>query len=255
MTKTHATGDVGDGVHAVGLGVSATIPTDAVVPVVFSYVILNNGNGDRAAVQKGVETALQTLGSEGVKAATKEAGGLIGAAIGTAIGTAVVPLIGSAIGALAGWVVGKVGGILFANCDGVVAAGVHIYTSSQLIHDTTAGHRITETVAHPGTDSPEGCGANSKYETTTSLSTIASAKTLIDLNGKWASGGIPGPIISVNGSLFSVDMSAYHRPLAHGSVVDSSDISVTFPDDKTYSGKLQLPNKITWSNSSTWTKV
>ena len=80
-------------------------------------------------------------------------------------------------------------------------------------------------------------------------------QTVLDLRGTWASGGVPGPVISVVGSALSVDMSAYKRPTASGSIVDASDITVTFPDDKTYTGKLQLPNRILWSNNSTWTKV
>ena len=80
-------------------------------------------------------------------------------------------------------------------------------------------------------------------------------KTLMDLNGTWASGGTPGPVISVSGTAISVDMSAYKRPNARGSVVDASNITLTFPDDKAYTGKLQLPGTILWSNNSTWTKV
>jgi hypothetical protein len=255
VTKTQSVGDVNNGTHAVGLGVSAEIPTDVAVPVVFSYVILNNGHGDHAAVQRGVEAALSALGSQAAKAATTAAGGAIGAALGASLGTAAVPLVGTAIGALAGWVVGAVGGVLFANCDGVVATGIHVFSSTQLIQNTAAGHKITETVEHPGTDSATGCGGNSRYFTTTTISTVATTRTLIDLNGKWASGGAPGPVISVNGGAIAVDMSAYHRPAAHGSVLDSSDISVSFPDDKTYIGKLQPPNTIHWSNNSAWTKV
>jgi hypothetical protein len=83
----------------------------------------------------------------------------------------------------------------------------------------------------------------------------ASIATVVDLNGVWASGGVAGPVISVNGNSISVDMSAYNRPTAQGSIVDSSDITVTFPDDKTYTGKLQLPGTIAWSNNSSWTKM
>jgi hypothetical protein len=79
--------------------------------------------------------------------------------------------------------------------------------------------------------------------------------TVLNLNGKWASGGVPGPAISVNDNSIAVDMSAYNRPLAHGTVTDSSDIMVTFPDDKGYTAKLQPPAGILWSNNSTWTKL
>jgi hypothetical protein len=255
ITKTKAMGQVNNGTHPVGLGIAAALPTDLHAPVVFSYVILNNGHGDHATVQHGVETALSALGSQAAKIATTAAGGAVGAALGASLGTAVVPLIGSAIGALTGWITGEVGSILFANCDGVVATGIHVYSVQQLLQDTAGGRKITETVEHPGTDSPTGCGGNSRYFTTTTISTIATAETLISLNGAWASGGVPGPVMSVNGNSITVDMSAYHRPSAHGSIVDRSHISVTFPDDKTYTGILELPGTIKWSNNSAWTKV
>jgi phospholipase C len=58
----------------------------------------------------------------------------------------------------------------------------------------------------------------------------------------------------VHGNSIAVDMSALKRPAASGTVVNGSDISVSFPDDKTYSGVLQAPGTIRWSNNSTWTK-
>jgi hypothetical protein len=137
----------------------------------------------------------------------------------------------------------------------VVAAGLHVYSSADLIHQTAAGHRISETADHHGTKSPDGCGGNSRYYTTTTISTVASTQTIIDLNGKWAYGGVPGPVVSVTGDGVIVDMSAYHRPPAHGSIVDPSTISVNFPDDKQYIGKLVLPGTLQWPNNSSWTKV
>ncbi len=83
----------------------------------------------------------------------------------------------------------------------------------------------------------------------------ATITTAINLNGTWASGGTPGPVISAAFTSLTVDMSAYHRPPAHGSIIDGTTITVTFPDDGTYTGKLELPNVIAWSNGSAWTKV
>jgi hypothetical protein len=254
ITKTQAMGDQNNGTFKVGLGISADLPATP-VPVVFSYLILNNGHGSASDVEKGIQAALSALGSAGAKAASSAVGGAIGSALGAALGTAVVPILGTAIGALAGWVTGEVGTILFANCDGVVATGIRIFTSTDLINQTANGHKLSETTSHPGTDSATGCGSNSKYSTVDSISTIASVTPVINLNGKWASGGAPGPIIAVSGNAISVDMSAYHRPTAQGTILDSTDITVTFPDDKTYTAKLQAPNTIAWSNNSTWTKV
>jgi len=78
---------------------------------------------------------------------------------------------------------------------------------------------------------------------------------VINLNGKWASGGVTGPVITMHGNAMSIDMSFYKRPTAFGFVVDTSDITVTFPDDNTYTANLQAPKTIAWSNNSTWTKA
>lgn len=255
VTKTQPMGDQNNGTFRPGLGISANIPDGPSVPVVMSYVILNNGHGSPSDVEKGINAALSALGSAGAKAAASAIGGAVGSALGASLGTAIVPLLGTAIGALAGWLTGEVGSLLFANCDGVVATGVHVYQSADLANQTANGKKISETVQHPGTDSATGCGSNSRYSTTTTVSTIASIIPIINLNGKWASGGAPGPVITVSGNSISVDMSAYHRPAAYGTIVDNGDITVTFPDDKTYTGKLQPPSTIVWSNNSTWTKV
>jgi hypothetical protein len=84
---------------------------------------------------------------------------------------------------------------------------------------------------------------------------LIAVTTLFDLSGTWASGGVARPVISVNNPFISVDMSAFDRPTATGTIVDSSDITVTFPDADTFTGKLQLPNSILWSNNSAWTKI
>lgn len=76
-----------------------------------------------------------------------------------------------------------------------------------------------------------------------------------DLNGQWLAGGVPGPVISVSGPSLNVDMSAYNRPAATGLILDSTTISVTFPDDNTYSARLHAPGTIVWSNGSSWTKA
>lgn len=81
------------------------------------------------------------------------------------------------------------------------------------------------------------------------------ARTIFDLQGQWSGGTGPGPFFSVNASALSVDMSAFHRPTARGSIIDASTISMTFPDDRTNIGRLESPNVIRWSDGSFWTKL
>jgi hypothetical protein len=82
----------------------------------------------------------------------------------------------------------------------------------------------------------------------------ATIKTAVELNGLWTD-GVRNAAISSQFTSISVDMSAFNRPVANGSIVSGSTIKVTFPDDATYTGTLHAPNRIDWSNGSVWTKV
>ncbi len=79
--------------------------------------------------------------------------------------------------------------------------------------------------------------------------------TVVNLNGNWTDGSSHSAVITVDFKALAVDMSAFGRPTAHGTIVNGSSITVTFPDDKAYTGQLQSPNKIRWSNGSVWTKI
>lgn len=78
---------------------------------------------------------------------------------------------------------------------------------------------------------------------------------VLELNGRWTDGSNRSAVISAAFTSLTVDMSAFNRPAANGSIVDASTITVTFPDDATYTGQLLPPNTIRWSNGSAWTKV
>lgn len=80
-------------------------------------------------------------------------------------------------------------------------------------------------------------------------------ETVIDLNGRWTAGSSQSAVITASYTFLSVDMSAFNRPAASGTIEDSTTISVTFPDDATFTGTLQPPNTIRWSNGSRWTKL
>jgi hypothetical protein len=78
--------------------------------------------------------------------------------------------------------------------------------------------------------------------------------TVIDLNGDWTAGSDRVARIFAGAKSIKVDMSDFDRSNANGSIVDASNIKVTFPDDQTYTGQVTAPNKIVWSNGSVWTK-
>jgi len=78
--------------------------------------------------------------------------------------------------------------------------------------------------------------------------------TVFDLNGSWSDGSPWIAVISEGPVALTVDMSDFDRPTAQGKIIDSPTITVTFPDDRAYTGNLIAPRTITWSNGSTWTK-
>jgi hypothetical protein len=247
ITATKAMGDVNNGTHPVGLTVAADIPNDG-TQVVLSYAIVNNGHTNSSTFETAISSALSALGAAGAK------GGAAGLASLLGLGSVAVPVVGSALTVLAGWLVPKLIDVIFANCDGPVAIGVHIYTGQELLQSLSNGRKISEAnVLHNGTNSATGCGANSVYRTTDTIA--ETIQTIIALNGQWAAGGVAGPVVSVTGNALSIDMSALKRPTATGTITDSSHISVNFPDDKSYTGTLEAPGTILWSNNSTWTNV
>jgi len=81
--------------------------------------------------------------------------------------------------------------------------------------------------------------------------------TPFNLNGRWEVGfGVARPVtITEAGGILSADMSTFSRPTARGGVTDNSHITVSFPDDRTYTGTLVAPGRIVWSNGTTWTKI
>ena len=243
---TKKLGDLNNGTHAVGLSIEADIPDDDTI-VVFSYLVNNSGHGGDDSETKTAQSVLSTIADAIIthKADTAEA---------VAVGTIVVPVLVSMVAAVAGILaLTEAGLLLFANCDGPVAAGAYRFTCSDLIKRTAAGQKIPEITDHPGVDSPDGCGSNSHYSTTCTVTTTPSVQTVLELRGEWAIGGVAGPFVSRTANSLSIDMSSLKRPTATGSVINRSEISVTFPDDKTYTGALQAPNVIKWSNNSSWT--
>jgi phospholipase C len=240
-------GDVNNGTHPVGLSVEVDLPNDDTI-VVFNYIIVNNGHGGNDAKAKAAQSALSTIAKEVIahKAIT---------ATSIAVGSILVPLFASAVASVAA-VLGLVeaGLILFADCDGPVASGVLSFKCSDLIARTGSGQKVSDNIHHPGIDSPTGCGSNSSYTTSCSITTAPAIETVLDLTGQWIA-GVPGPFVTRTGNAISIDMHALNRPTATGTVLSASEISVSFPDDKTYTAALQAPNVIRWSNSSTWTKV
>ena len=155
---TKAMGDVNNGTHQVNL----TIPDVTVEPgqtVAFTYNITNTGynaNSVEQAIKSGVA-------SEAQKALT--AGGM---ALGSLIGC---PACGSLVGPAGGdWLLSKLESVIFADCDGPVAGAAHTFPQASLATLTNNGAVYTVTDNNKGVDSATGCGSNSQYYVTWSVS-------------------------------------------------------------------------------------
>jgi len=83
-------------------------------------------------------------------------------------------------------------------------------------------------------------------------------KTVFDLNGTWKEKDVRLPLpvfVSVDINSITVDLSAFRRPPASGTVLSSTQISVSFDGDSDPTiGTLVPPNTIDWSSQTTWIK-
>ncbi len=172
VTLTKAMGNLSTDSYPIEL----TFPNIVVGPndnVLFNYHVVNSSKGPESTEQyltntleSAVEAGVKALAQLGGNAAAAALGAMIGSFLGLAIP---VPLLGSALGALGGWLIADAWGFLFPCCDGPVAAGYHVWSSSYL-QQATAGGAITVTENHPGVNSPSGCGGNSNYNVTWTVS-------------------------------------------------------------------------------------
>jgi Ricin-type beta-trefoil lectin domain-like len=167
-TLVKSMGNLSNGAYAVDLKFSNEEVSNH-DKVVIAYHIVNSSKGEASATAY-LQQTLGKLANAAAQALANDAAEDIGAAIGAAIGTAIpVPLLGSALGALGGWLVGDFWGVAFPNCDGPVAAGIHIYTGAELRRLTLEesggdGKEYGSLERNPGVNSPSGCGSNSNYD-------------------------------------------------------------------------------------------
>jgi len=152
LKATQKLGDLNNGTFQTAINFQNVEVADNETAV-FTYAIVNSGHTDSNTAEKTLEQAVSSLAQKGAQTAATGVGAAIGAGLGASIGTAVVPVVGTALGALAGWLVTSAGNLLFANCDGAVAAAVHAFTGAQLCAWTNHGGHLGATDHHPEADS------------------------------------------------------------------------------------------------------
>jgi hypothetical protein len=90
----------------------------------------------------------------------------------------------------------------------------------------------------------------------TSASLAASSCPIFDLNAVYHVGGPAHPFIRVVGGTITVNMDEFHRPPGTGYLVQCDVIRIFFPDDRWYTGVLELPGIIRWQeNGTVWRKA
>jgi hypothetical protein len=168
ITKVKSMGDLDNGTYKPGLSID-NIAVEATTRVVFNYAIINNGHGPRAKVEQALQLAGTRLARKTADAASKAVGAEVGSLLGTSLGTAAVPVVGTALDAVSGWLVGEIGSMLFGDCDGAVAAGIHVFTGAELASMAANRKVMTQTDHNPGIDVSHGCGRSSNYYVTCSV--------------------------------------------------------------------------------------
>jgi hypothetical protein len=128
-------------------------------------MIVNAGHADEKVLDTALIKAAGSITADDVKAVSKGLAAGIGAILGIeVVGTTILaPVIGSLLGSLVGYLLDKLGEVVFADCDGLVAAETIALSGRDLYLKTRDGP-LSVTTTHPGTESPSGCGSNSVYE-------------------------------------------------------------------------------------------
>ncbi|HEX4283927.1 MAG TPA: hypothetical protein VHZ28_02465 [Terracidiphilus sp.] len=176
--RSASVGDVNNGDHGVSLGFSSILLSDADRALAFSFSIYN---GDTSSLSDVLNHALTSLLTQGVHLTLPgpkiNAINLSGAATGVSVGANAVGIT-SLLADTSAWYAVAVKAIaetainlVFPNCDGYVAADAISLTHQQwnLVIDSSGNDVFRTTVHYPGTNSPDGCGSNSKYTVTWSV--------------------------------------------------------------------------------------
>ncbi len=158
MTKQM--GDSNDGIHEVGIEFGPiTIPNDANVPVNFTFEVMNNGHDKDVA-----EKLKQRIVEMHQKLIIDASRSLTDGAFGLEVPSELTLIAGNP---LVDWFLRSV---ILVNCDGICAADQISMSADQMFEATKSASTIRRTIRYKGYNSPTGCGPNSDYSVTWSIS-------------------------------------------------------------------------------------
>jgi hypothetical protein len=198
---TFNAGDVNNGDHGVGLHVSSILISDADRPLALSYSIYNGSPNEASTNLNQLATSLLT---KGVQFTTNGpslsfanlSGGRSAVSVPTTIGLAGLLANTSAWYAAVAKVMAEAAiNFLFPNCDGFVAGDVVGMTHQQWdqVIDSQGNNLFRSTMSYPGTNSQSGCGSNSIYSVTWSVTREAvrgSFRQFLKSRGRSAAEGV-----------------------------------------------------------------
>jgi hypothetical protein len=146
-----------------------TMPPDSADQLGFSYVIVNNGGEiSKEAMYTRLGEVGLSLAGEAIGTLAGPGGSTTGREIGSALGATLNDLARRFLNDLTG-ILAPITAFAFADCDGLVAQDEIAYTGAGLAIATATGPD-SKTITYPGSDSPAGCGSNSIYSVTWSVS-------------------------------------------------------------------------------------
>ncbi|KAA8888790.1 hypothetical protein F3087_07175 [Nocardia colli] len=168
-SRSFDAGDVNNGDHGVGLTFT-TVIADPATPVAFSYQIYNGELDELPKDLAATNDQSITAAIDAMRRSAAEPDGAVEYPAGSG-------LDGSGIGFLDfSWLnvikdIYRLGQFLFPNCDGFVAAGTvgKNKTAWDRAIDVAGGTTYRQTIRYPGYDSRAGCGSNSDYTVTWSI--------------------------------------------------------------------------------------
>jgi hypothetical protein len=170
-------GDVNNGDHGVNLVFGSVLATDADTPVAISYEIYN---GDASKLAIGLDSLAKKILTQVIDQTVKTSGvsdngfpNLSSGEAGADIPQKENPFLDTSSWSTVFFesIFVGVGGFFFPDCDGFVAAdgiGGRKRVWDKLI-DASGGATLRTSMHYPGSDSPSGCGSNSDYSVTWSV--------------------------------------------------------------------------------------
>ncbi|GAA5086070.1 hypothetical protein [Nocardia iowensis] len=173
-SQSHHAGDVDNGDHHVGLTFSSVVLADAATPAIISYQIYN---GDTGSIEGGLAAISDRLSEKVLDFFIEAAqpGHEVVEVNYLGVGQTTPENFNSADFTDASWLdfarLIRIATFLFPNCDGFVAVGtvgMNKLGWDRAI-DNAGGTTFRKTIRYPGSDSNPGCGSNSDYTVTWSV--------------------------------------------------------------------------------------